>query len=138
MDPISIAMGLATFAPDIIKWISGDSKASDAAQKVVDIAQQLTGTRTGGDALNAVRNNPTLAFQLQQEIDRNKMQLAQISQATALAEIQVDTTGTVAVNATMQAEARTEHWPTYSWRPFIGCRSPILGAGSRTSSSASL
>ncbi|OQS46990.1 hypothetical protein B0T49_07510 [Chromobacterium violaceum] len=80
----------------------------------------MKGARTSGDALNAVRNNPTLAFQLQQEIDRNKVQLAQISQATALAEIQADTTDTVAVNATMQAEARAEHWPTYSWRPFIG------------------
>ncbi|ATP28799.1 hypothetical protein [Chromobacterium violaceum] len=77
-------------------------------------------TRTGKDALNAVRNNPTLAFQLQQEIDSNKVPLAQISQATALAEIWADTTDTVAVNATMQAEARAEHWPTYSWRPFIG------------------
>lgn len=25
-----------------------------------------------------------------------------------------------AINATMQAEAAAEHWPTYSWRPFIG------------------
>ncbi|WP_426713712.1 hypothetical protein [Chromobacterium violaceum] len=81
---------------------------------------KMKGTRTGKDALNAVRNNPTLAFQLQQEIDSNKVPLAQISQATALAEIWADTTDTVAVNATMQAEARAEHWPTYSWRPFIG------------------
>lgn len=25
-----------------------------------------------------------------------------------------------AVNATMRAESASEHWPTYSWRPFIG------------------
>ena len=25
-----------------------------------------------------------------------------------------------AVNKTMQSEAVSEHWPTYSWRPFIG------------------
>ena len=25
-----------------------------------------------------------------------------------------------AVNATMRAEAASEHWPTYAWRPFIG------------------
>lgn len=24
------------------------------------------------------------------------------------------------VNATMRAEAAAEHWPTYSWRPFVG------------------
>jgi hypothetical protein len=26
----------------------------------------------------------------------------------------------VEVNKTMQAEAASEHWPSYSWRPFIG------------------
>ena len=26
----------------------------------------------------------------------------------------------VAVNKTMQTEASSDHWPTYSWRPFIG------------------
>ena len=25
-----------------------------------------------------------------------------------------------AVNATMQAEAASDHWPTYTWRPFVG------------------
>lgn len=24
------------------------------------------------------------------------------------------------INTTMQAEAQAEHWPTYSWRPFVG------------------
>lgn len=26
----------------------------------------------------------------------------------------------LAVNTTMQVEAKAEHWPTYGWRPFIG------------------
>lgn len=26
----------------------------------------------------------------------------------------------IEVNKTMQAEANSEHWPSYSWRPFIG------------------
>ncbi|WP_080509564.1 3TM-type holin [Chromobacterium subtsugae] len=120
MDPISIAMGLASFVPDIVKWISGSDKAADAAQKVVSIAQQVTGTSSGDDALAAVRGNPTLALQLQQELDRHSEQLNQISQAVQLAEIQADTADTAAVNATMQAEAKSDHWPTYSWRPFIG------------------
>lgn len=28
--------------------------------------------------------------------------------------------GAQSVNTTMQAEAAADHWPTYSWRPFIG------------------
>lgn len=112
-------MGLATLVPDILKWFGKDSDAA-TAQKVVDIAQKVTGTATGEDALQAVKENPTLALQLQQEIDRNKEALAQISQAVTLAEIQADTANTASVNATMQAEAKADHWPTYSWRPFIG------------------
>ncbi len=42
MDPISIAFGLAQFAPQIIKWITGSDKAADAAEKVVDIAEAVT------------------------------------------------------------------------------------------------
>jgi hypothetical protein len=33
---------------------------------------------------------------------------------------QSEVAAAVAVNATMQAEAAAEHWPTYSWRPAIG------------------
>lgn len=31
------------------------------------------------------------------------------------------------INSTMQAEATAEHWPTYSWRPFIGFAVGIMG-----------
>lgn len=31
-----------------------------------------------------------------------------------------ETAALVAVNTTMQAEAQSDHWPSYSWRPFIG------------------
>ena len=32
----------------------------------------------------------------------------------------------VAVNQTMQSEAKADHWPTYTWRPFIGFVSGIM------------
>jgi hypothetical protein len=31
-----------------------------------------------------------------------------------------ETAEILAVNATMQAEAKSDHWPTYTWRPFVG------------------
>lgn len=91
MDPITIAMGLASLVPDIVKWVGGSDNSVQAAQKVVDIAQKVTGTASGDDALQAVRDNPTLALQLQQELDKNQQELAKISQAVTLAEIQADT-----------------------------------------------
>lgn len=31
------------------------------------------------------------------------------------------------INTTMQSEAAAEHWPTYSWRPFIGFVFGLMG-----------
>ena len=120
MDPVSIAMGLASLVPDIIKWIGGSNDSVATAKKVVDIAQKVTGTSDGEAALEAIKANPTLALQLQQEIDRHAEEMMKIGQAVQLAEIQADSQSIQAVNQTMQAEAKADHWPTYSWRPFIG------------------
>jgi hypothetical protein len=39
MDPITIGMALAQFAPSLIKIFTGSDKAADVAGKVVDIAK---------------------------------------------------------------------------------------------------
>lgn len=80
MDPISIAFGLAQFAPQIIKWITGSDKAADAATAVVEIAETVTG-RKGSDALDALKADPALVLQfrqsvMQQEADLDKAYLA--------------------------------------------------------------
>jgi len=67
MDAISIAFGLAQFAPQIIKWITGSDKAADAAGAVVDIAETVTG-RKGADALDAIKADPALVLQFRQSV----------------------------------------------------------------------
>jgi hypothetical protein len=67
MDPISIAFGLAQFAPQIIKWITGSDKAADAAGAVVEIAETVTG-RKGADALDALKADPALVLQFRQSV----------------------------------------------------------------------
>lgn len=47
-------------------------------------------------------------------------QLAQIVADVQKAELAADQANTAAVNQTMQVEAKADHWPTYSWRPFVG------------------
>lgn len=74
MDPISIAMGLAQFAPSIIKWITGSDKAGEAASKVVDIAAAVTG-KQGSDALDALKADPALAIQFRQAVMANEADL---------------------------------------------------------------
>jgi len=120
MDPITIALGLAQLVPSIASWFGASQNSVQTAQKVVDIAKQVTGASDGDSALEAVKNNPQYAIQLEQEIDRNKEALANIGQAVPLALIQADNQTIQAVNQTMQAEDKSDHWPTYSWRPFIG------------------
>lgn len=80
MDPISIAFGLAQFAPQIIKWITGSDKAAEAAEKVVDIAEAVT-QEHGPHALEALKADPALVLQFRQavmasEADLDKAYLA--------------------------------------------------------------
>lgn len=67
MDPITIAMGLAQFAPQIIKWVSGSDKAAEAAGKVIEIAQTVTG-KHGTDAIDALRLDPELAVKFRDSV----------------------------------------------------------------------
>ena len=60
-------MGLATFAPSIVRWVSGSDKAGEVAQKVVDVAEAVTG-RQGDAAIEAMRADPALVIQFRQRI----------------------------------------------------------------------
>lgn len=80
MDPITTAMALAQFAPQVIRWITGSDKAGDAAAKVVEVAEAVTG-RSGTEAVDALRADPALVIQfrtslLQIEADLDKAYLA--------------------------------------------------------------
>lgn len=87
MDPITTAIALAQFAPQVIKWISGSDKAAEAAGKVIDIAEAVTG-RTGGSAIDALANDPALALEFRKavilsEADLDKAYLADRADARA-------------------------------------------------------
>jgi hypothetical protein len=74
MDPITVAMGLAQFAPQILKWITGSDKAAEAAGTVVEIAQVVTG-KPGPEALDALRADPALVLQFRQALAANEVEL---------------------------------------------------------------
>lgn len=77
MDPITIAMGLSQFAPSIIKWISGSDKAADAAQKVVDVAAQITG-RPADQVIDALKADPSLVLDFRKAVMANELQMDQM------------------------------------------------------------
>jgi hypothetical protein len=119
MPLIPIAMALAQFAPTIAGWLGG-SKAHDVASKVVGIAQTVTGQSAPDAALAAIQADPNLSMQFQKAVLDNQAQLAQIAAEAEKAELVADQANTATINQTMQVEAKADHWPTYSWRPFVG------------------
>ena len=125
MDPITIALGLASVVPNIIKWITGNSNAAATAQKVVDIASTVTGhpvtdSASGSAMVEAVKANPTLALQIQTEIDNSKFQLAKLASDETVALHQADVTADANTANVMIAETKSEHWLSWCWRPVCG------------------
>lgn len=108
MDPLSIALGMAKIVPGVVGFFSGD-KAEEKADKVINLAKQITGIEDPQEAINAIHANPELQVKMQ-ELTNNLI----------IAEMQEETKQLQAVNATMQAEANSEHWAQWSWRPFNG------------------
>ena len=63
MDPISIALGLAQFAPSIMRFFGVGEKPVAVAERIVGIAAGVTGAKTPEEALAAMRENAQLAAQ---------------------------------------------------------------------------
>lgn len=123
---LPIALALAQFAPMIAGWLGG-SNAEKVATQVVDIAKTVTGQSSPEAAVAALQADPNLAYQYQKAVLDNQAQLAEIAKEVTIAEITADQANTAAINLTMQTEAKADHWPTYSWRPFIGFCFGIMG-----------
>ena len=115
MDPITAAMALSQFVPQIAKWMTGSDKVEQVAQKAVDIAKSVTGAPTGDEAVKALQTNPDMVLQYRKAV---------LDQEVEFQNLAVQNAGDI--NKTMQAEAAAEHWPTYSWRPAIGFSFALL------------
>lgn len=81
-------MGLAQFAPGIIKLITGSDKAAAVADHVVGIARSVTGAETGEAALEIVKADPAKVMEFQlamsaQQQDLEQMYLADTQDARA-------------------------------------------------------
>lgn len=89
MDPISIVMSLAQFAPGIIKLVTGSDKAGDVAGKVIDVAKAVTGAPDGAAALKAIQADPAKVLEFQQamgaqQLDLERMFLADVQSARTM------------------------------------------------------
>ncbi len=75
MDPITIAMALAQFAPHLIKMITGNDKAAQVADKVIDIAKVVTGRDSGEQAIEVLKADPAKVIEFQMAVMNQKHEL---------------------------------------------------------------
>lgn len=116
---LPIAMALLQFAPTLA-GLFGGPKAEDVAAHVVGIAKTVTGQSAPEAALAALQSDPNLALQFQKAVLEQQGKMAEIAADVTKAELAADTAAIAAVNATMQTEAKSEHWLQWSWRPLNG------------------
>lgn len=112
MDPITIALGLAAqYLPSAIRWLTGDdqSQVAAVADKVVGLAQAVTGTSDGAAAQAALKADPALALQLQQ---------AWMSHELAL--LQEETKQLQSINETIRNEVNSQDPFARRMRPAFG------------------
>lgn len=84
------------------------------------IASGLGVGNTPDEVSQALTINPDAAVKLKQIEATRQTELQTLLVQSEANRLAADTATIQAVNATMQVEAKAEHWPTYSWRPFVG------------------
>lgn len=108
MDPITIGAALVEFAPTIAGWFVGE-EAEEKVGKAVDLAKKVTGQDDPDSAVEALKQDPALAVKFEKAVMAHEVAMEKEKSRRI-----------EAVNATMQAEAKSEHWMQWSWRPFNG------------------
>jgi hypothetical protein len=63
MEPITLALSLAQFAPSILRFFGAGEKPASVAEKVLHLAQAATGAQAPELALAALRENAQMAQQ---------------------------------------------------------------------------
>lgn len=112
----SIANTVGKIAPTLGSLLGGPAGASIGTL----IATTLGVENSPESVSEALRINPEAAVKLAEIESNQKIKLQELQIDLAKAQLQAETVSVSDVNKTMQAEATSEHWPTYSWRPFIG------------------
>ena len=84
------------------------------------VASVLGTSATPDDVKTALATNPDAAVKLRQIESDQIVKLRDLAVTDAANSLNAETARLAAVNATMQTEDKSDHWPTYTWRPFIG------------------
>ena len=101
--------------------IAGTLIGGPAGAAIGGLVAAVLGTANTPDAITqAIATDPNAALKLAQWESDNKVKLEAMAFAHADKLVEADVASAESVNTTIQVEAKADHWPTYSWRPFIG------------------
>lgn len=103
---MGIALALAQFVPSILGLFAGP-KAAEVSQKVVDIAQAVTGKGTPDAALEALKADPNLVLQFQKSILEQKVELEKIAAQRAKDDAEADNTADALLTERMNKQEGT-------------------------------
>jgi roadblock/LC7 domain-containing protein len=116
MDWKDIGNRVAKTAPLLGTLLGGPAGAAVGA-----LVASALGTGAGPDEVSqALITDPNAAIKLKEIESKRQVDLQALMVDHAKAEYTATVSAASEVNKTMQAEAAAEHWPTYTWRPFIG------------------
>jgi len=116
MDWKDIGAEVANFSPLIGGLLGGPAGAAIGSL----VASTLGSNNDPASVQLALKTNPDAAVKLRQIEADQAVHLQELTVSAENNRLIAATAAIVAVNATMQAEDKSDHWPTYAWRPFIG------------------
>lgn len=116
MDWKDIQGDIAAAAPMLGTLVGGPAGAAIGSL----IASALGASADPASVQQALKTNPDAAMKLRQIEADQATRLRELAVSAENNRLVAETAGIAAINATMQVEARADHWPTYTWRPFIG------------------
>lgn len=100
--------------------ILGTLIAGPAGSAVGALVASALGSPADPQSVSVALANPDAAVRLRQIEASRQTELHGLLVQAEGNRLAAETSQLQAVNATMQAEAASNHWPTYSWRPFCG------------------
>lgn len=121
MDWKEVGKRIAEYAPELgAAWGGPAGAAIGTLASLVAGAFGLSPDAKPEEIMAAIEKDPQAAIKLK-EIETNaKVEIHRLNVQLAIQESQQETVRLQAVNATMQSESKSEHWPQWAWRPYWG------------------
>jgi hypothetical protein len=106
---------LLSLVPSVVECFTGDdAKDKSIGEKLLDVAETVTGSRDPETAAEALKNDPALLVQFETRCREIELEF-----------FREETKRIGTVNKTMQTEAKSEDPWTRRWRPFWGFSSAV-------------